>query len=58
MNIKHFALTSLVLLVLTSCDKEYASLDTDIINNENANNFSTDNLDYPVITYTKKYLRI
>ena len=55
MNIKHFALISLVLLVLTSCDKEYASLDTDIINNENADNFSTDNLDYPVITYTKKY---
>ena len=55
MTIKHFALTSLVLLVLTSCDKEYASLDTDIINNENADNFSTDNLDYPVITHTKKY---
>ena len=55
MNIKHFALISLVLLVLTSCDKEYASIDTDIINNENADNFSTDNLDYPVITYTKNY---
>ena len=54
MNIKHFALLLSFLLVFVSCDKEYASLDTDIINNENADNFSTDIEEYPVITYTKK----
>ncbi|MBT8259838.1 MAG: DUF4270 domain-containing protein [Flavobacteriaceae bacterium] len=55
MNIKQFALLLSLLLVLTSCDKEFASLDTDIINNENADNFSTDKQDFPVITYTKTY---
>ncbi|NNK82479.1 MAG: DUF4270 family protein, partial [Flavobacteriaceae bacterium] len=54
MNIKHFALLVSFLLVFVSCDKEYASLDTDIINNENADNFSTDIEEYPVITHTKK----
>lgn len=52
---KQFVLLLLVLVIFSSCDKDYASLDTDIINSENGNNFSTGVAEYPITTYTKKY---
>ena len=36
-----------------ACDKDFASLDSDVINPDNATNFSTDFEEYSVITYNK-----
>ena len=54
-NLKHFAFLLLAILLITSCDKEYTSLDSDIVSS-GSTNFSTDVTDmYPVTTYTKTY---
>jgi len=52
--LKHFALTALILTLILACDKEFASLESDVVNSDNTTNFDTDNTTYPVITYNKK----
>ena len=51
--LKNIAFTVLILVGFIACDKDFASLDSDVINPDNATNFSTDFEEYPVITYNK-----
>ncbi|MBN4070552.1 DUF4270 domain-containing protein [Olleya sp. AH-315-F22] len=51
--LKNTALLIFILGSLIACDKDFASLDSDVINPDNAINFSTDFEEYTVITYNK-----
>ena len=51
--LKNIALASFILGGLIACDIDFASLDSDVINPDNATNFSTDFEEYPVLTYNK-----
>lgn len=58
MKNKTIALRNLaVLTILTSlfiaCDKDFATIESDIVNNDNATNFDTSSRDFDVIAYTK-----
>lgn len=46
---------NLVLFVISSCDKDYASIDSDLINGDEAKNFITASSEYPITTSTKTY---
>jgi hypothetical protein len=55
----HFALKNLAVITLLissfiACDKDFASIDSDIINNDNATHFGTSSRNFNVITYNKK----
>ncbi|WP_296383174.1 DUF4270 domain-containing protein [Winogradskyella sp.] len=43
----------LIVLSFIACDKDFADLESDIINNQNATNFSIESEQHDVITYTK-----
>lgn len=48
---------SILVLLMTSfiaCDKDFASIDSAIVNNDNTTHFNTSNQGYSVITYNKK----
>jgi len=51
--LKNTALFILILSGFIACDKDFASLDSDVINPDNAINFLTDFEEYTVITYNK-----
>ena len=44
----------LVLFSIHSCEKDFTSIDSDVINSENAVNFETKSIEYPILTYTKR----
>ena len=44
----------ILLLVLFSCEKDFASFDSEVINSENAINFSTNNIEYTLTSRSKK----
>ena len=50
--LRYTALAVVLLLVFVSCDKDFASIESDIINRDNATNFNTDSQTYDVIAYT------
>ncbi len=50
---KNIALITIIFIVLIACDKDFASLDSDVINPDNATNFLTNFEEYSVITYNK-----
>ncbi|MGM5469305.1 DUF4270 domain-containing protein [Flavobacteriaceae bacterium LMO-SS05] len=52
--LKNFAVLSLLISSFIACDKDFASLDSDIINNDNATHFNTSSLKFNVTTYNKK----
>ncbi len=49
--LKNIVLTIFIFGGFIACDKDFASLDSDVINPDNAINFSTDVEEYPIITY-------
>ena len=49
--LKNIILTIFIFGGFIACDKDFASLDSDVINPDNAINFSTDVEEYPIITY-------
>lgn len=51
---KNFAIVILLISSFIACDKDFASLDSDIINNDNAIHFITDAMKFDVVTYNKK----
>ncbi|MDT0557865.1 DUF4270 domain-containing protein [Ichthyenterobacterium sp. W332] len=53
-TIRYSVFTILLLTTIIACDKDFASIDSDIINNENATNFNTDSEKFNVIAYTNK----
>lgn len=58
MKRRHIALKNLAALILLvssfiACDKDFANIDSDIINNDNASHFGVNSRDFDVIAYTK-----
>jgi len=51
--LKNTGLTVFILGSLVACNIDFASIDSDVINPDNAKNFLTDYEEYPVITYSK-----
>ena len=48
---KNIKLLSIFFIILIySCDKDFTSIDSDVISAENAINFNTSSIDYPIIT--------
>ena len=43
----------LVLLCTQSCEKDFTSIDSDVINSDNAINFETSSIEYPIVTHSK-----
>lgn len=52
--IQNIALLTILLLGFISCEKDFASIDSDVINSDNTTNFDTDFFEFPVRTYNKK----
>lgn len=53
-TLKNIALTILTFIGLLACDKDFASLESDVVNSDNTTNFDTGKAIYSVITYNKK----
>lgn len=51
--LKNLAVLALMISSFIACDKDFANLESDIINNDTATHFNTINEDYEVIAYTK-----
>ena len=54
LTLKNIASITIMLALLISCENDFAGLDSDVINPDNALNFLTNVQDYDVITYNKK----
>lgn len=52
--LKPFGLLSLLVITFISCEDDYSSLDSDIVNSDNAAHFNSENVKYAVTTYSKK----
>lgn len=52
--IQNIALFTLLIVGFISCEKDFASIDSDVVNSDNTTNYSTDFIEFPVVTYNKK----
>jgi len=52
--LKYIVVTALIMISFIACDKDFASLDSDIINNENATNFNVVRETYNAIAFNNK----
>ncbi len=52
-KISFYIIICLVLCAIYSCEKDFTSIDSDVINSENAVNFETKSIEYPILTYSK-----
>lgn len=52
--LKRFAIVSILISLFAACDKDFSSIDSDIINNDNAAHFDTNAMSFNVVTYNKK----
>ena len=53
-NLQNIALLAIILAGFISCEKDFANIDSDVVNSDNATNFGTDFIKLPVRTYNKK----
>ena len=53
-KISLYIVICLVLFSIYSCEKDFTSIDSDVINSENAVNFETKSIEYPILTHTKR----
>ena len=51
--LQNILLLTLIITGFISCEKDFASIDSDVVNSDNATNFGTDFLEFPVRTYNK-----
>ena len=51
--LRNITVLFLLMLSFIACDKEFASLDSDIITNENTTHFNTNSIQYDVVAYNK-----
>jgi hypothetical protein len=51
---QNIALLTLILIGFNSCEKDFASIDSDVVNADNATNFGTNVMKFPVRAYNKK----
>jgi hypothetical protein len=52
--LKNIALLTIIFAGFIACDKDFASIESDVVNSDNTANFTTDKTTYPVISYNKK----
>jgi len=52
--LQNIGLLTILVFGFVSCEKEFASIDSDVINSDNTTNFETDFFEFPVRTYNKK----
>jgi hypothetical protein len=52
--LQNIALLTLILIGFNSCEKDFASIDSDVVNADNATNFGTNVMKFPVRAYNKK----
>ena len=50
---RNLAVLTVLVSCFIACDKDFADIDSDIINNDTATHFDTESTDYEVIAYTK-----
>ncbi len=50
---RNLALLFLILIGFVACDKDFVSLESDVVNSDNTTNFNTDVATYSAITYNK-----
>ncbi len=53
-KLQNIALLAIILAGFISCEKDFANIDSDVVNSDNATNFGTDFIKLPVRTYNKK----
>ena len=51
--LRNLAVLTFLVSCFIACDKDFADIDSDIINNDNATHFNTTSRDFDVIAYTK-----
>ena len=51
--LQNIAILTLLFIGFISCEKDFASIDSDVVNSDNATNFNTDFLQFPVRAYNK-----
>jgi hypothetical protein len=51
--LRNLTLLTILLSSFIACDKDFANIDSDIINNDNATHFGTSSREFDVIAYTK-----
>jgi len=47
-----YLIICLALLFAQSCEKDFTSIDSDVINSDNAINFETNSIEYPIVTHS------
>lgn len=52
--LKNFALLAFILSVFAACEKDFSSLDSEVVNSENTTHFSGERAEYPIVTYNKR----
>ncbi|GAA0738077.1 DUF4270 domain-containing protein [Gaetbulibacter jejuensis] len=52
--LKYIAILTVLISSFIACDKDFASIDSDIINGDNATHFNSSQIQYDVIAYNKK----
>jgi len=52
--LRNISLLTIILIGFISCEKDFASIDSDVVNSDNATNFSTTFMKFPTRTYNKK----
>lgn len=51
---KNIALVALIISLLVACDRDFSSLDSDVVNSENTTHFKGDSVVYPIVAYNKQ----
>ena len=52
--LKNIALLALIVAVFAACEKDFSSLDSDVVNSENTTHFNGERAIYPIVTFNKR----
>ncbi len=52
--LKNIALLAIIVTVFAACERDFSSLDSDVVNSENTTHFNSDVATYPIVAYNKK----
>lgn len=52
--LKNIAVLAVITTIFAACERDFSSLDSDVVNSENTTHFNADVATYPIVTYTKK----
>ena len=52
--IKNIALLAIIVTVFAACERDFSSIDSNVVNSENTSHFNADVVTYPIVAYNKK----